>query len=233
MVAEGLNPGLVVTEFELLVLEGFEAFGGGAFGGGGGGAVGLGLDALDLFVEFDLEFEDVVGADAAYGFRGVAVQVDQGTKGAFLAAAEEPVNGALLIGFDVVGDELVDEVAADAIEGRLARLEGEGIGDEVEVFGEGVGAKGDLDELDEAVDDVVIEVGLVGDGNDGVGISGELLVLAGVEGLPCVDEAGFVEGVAPHHAAHSVGDEGFDVALEVGAANGDLVVGDFGGEFVL
>ena len=171
--------------------------------------------------------------DAAYGVGGVAVQIDQGTKGPFLTAGEEPVDGALFVGADVVGDEFGDEVAANAILGGFARFEFEGVGDEIEVFGKGFRAKGDFDELDEAANDVVVEVGLVGDGENGVGVGGECGVAAGVEELPCVDETRFIQGVAAHHAADGVGDEGFDVAFEVGAANGDLLIRDFGGEFVL
>lgn len=74
---------------------------------------------------------------------------------------------------------------------------------------------------------------MVGDGEDGIGVGGEFGVAAGVEGLSGGDEAGGVEGVAAHGAADRVGDEGFDVALEVGAADGDLIVGNFGGEFGL
>lgn len=133
----------------------------------------------------------------------------------------------------MVGDEFGEEVAADAIAGGFAGFEGEGGGDEVEVFGEvGLGV-GSGDEGDEAGDDIVVEVGLVGDGEDGVGIGGEGGVACGVEALSGVDQARGVEGVAAHHAADGVGDEGADVAIEFCAADGDLVVGDFGGEFGL
>lgn len=75
LVGDRLELGLVGAEFELLFLEGFELFGEGFVGGGGcGGEVGL--VTIDFSVDFDLEFEDVVGADAAYGVGGVAVEVD-------------------------------------------------------------------------------------------------------------------------------------------------------------
>ena len=76
----------------------------------------------------------------------------------------------------MIRDELGDKVAANAVLGGFARFEFEGIGDEVEVFGEGVRAKGDFDELDEAADDVIVEVGLVGDGEDGVLVWGKAKV---------------------------------------------------------
>ena len=76
----------------------------------------------------------------------------------------------------MIRDELGDKVAANAILGRFARFEFEGVSDEVEVLGEGFWAKGDFDELDEAASDVVVEVGLVGDGEDGVLVWGKAKV---------------------------------------------------------
>ena len=161
------------------------------------------------------------------------MEVDEGAEGTLFAAGEEPVDGAFFVGFDVVGDEFGEEVAADSVAGGFAGFEGEGGGDEVEVFGEvGLGVGGG-DEGDEAGDDIVVEVGLVGDGEDGVLVGGEGGVALRVEGLSGVDESGGVEGVAAHHAADGVGDEGADVSVEICAADGDLVVGDFGGEFGL
>ena len=63
LVGDGLQFGLVVAEFELLGLEGFESGGGGFFGGGAGGGGEFGGEPIDFLVEFDLEFENVVGAE--------------------------------------------------------------------------------------------------------------------------------------------------------------------------
>jgi hypothetical protein len=48
-----------------------------------------------------------------------------------------------------------------------------------------------------------------------------------------IDQAGLVEAVAAHHAADGVGDQALAVFFAVGAGQGDLGFGDFGGEFVL
>ena len=64
LVSDGLQFRLVVAEFELLFLEDFELFGGSFFGGGAGGDREFGLEPIDFLVEFDLEFENVVGAEA-------------------------------------------------------------------------------------------------------------------------------------------------------------------------
>ena len=87
----------------------------------------------------------------------------------------------------MVGDEFGDEVAADSVAGGFSGSECEGVGDEVEVFDQGGFAVGGFDELDEAGNDVVVEVGLVGDGEDCVGVGGEFGVAAGVEALSGVD----------------------------------------------
>ncbi|NJM99406.1 MAG: hypothetical protein HC800_21735 [Phormidesmis sp. RL_2_1] len=117
------------------------------------------------------------------------MEVDEGAEGwtpsrASFAAGEEPVDGAFFVGFDVVGDEFGDEVAADAVLGSFAGAEFEGVGDEVEVFGEGGFAVGDFYKFDEAGDDIVGEVGLVGDGDDGVGVGGKVVWRVGSKGCP-------------------------------------------------
>ena len=87
----------------------------------------------------------------------------------------------------MVGDEFGQEVAADAFAGGLTWFEFEGGGDEVEVFGEGVGAVGDFEEFDEAADDIVLEVGGVGNGEDTIVSGGEGVMAARIEGLSGVD----------------------------------------------
>jgi hypothetical protein len=47
----------------------------------------------------------------------VAVQVDQALEGFVFAAGEAPVDRALLVGLQVVFEELVGEVAAEGVSG--------------------------------------------------------------------------------------------------------------------
>ena len=74
------------------------------------------------------------------------------------------------------------------------------------------------------------------DRDDAVRVGGEGLVLAGVEADVAavgVDQPRLVEAVAAHHAADGVGEQPLDVLFPVGAVEGDLVVGNFGGKFAL
>ena len=48
-----------------------------------------------------------------------------------------------------------------------------------------------------------------------------------------IDQAGFVEAVAAHHAADGVGKQALAVLFAVGAGEGDLIFGDFGEKFVI
>ncbi len=48
------------------------------------------------------------------------MQVNKGTEGALFAAGEQPVNRAFFVGFVVIADKFIDEVAADALEGGFA-----------------------------------------------------------------------------------------------------------------
>ena len=48
-----------------------------------------------------------------------------------------------------------------------------------------------------------------------------------------VDQSRLIKAVAAHHAADGVGKQTLDVLLAVWLIERDLVIGDFGGEFIL
>ena len=80
-----------------------------------------------------LGFVQVVGADAADCVLVVAVHVHEGFEAVFFAAVEKPIDGALLIDFDVIGVEVFQKVVADDFARGIAFV-AEGLGGEVEVF---------------------------------------------------------------------------------------------------
>ena len=61
---------------------------------------------------------NVVGAHPGKKVTLVAVHIDQSLEAVLLAAVEEPVDRTLLIGFQMVGIEVIQEVAADNFAGR-------------------------------------------------------------------------------------------------------------------
>ena len=80
---------------------------------GAGGSGHLFFQTFDGSTVARLLLVDIIGADARNGIRLVAVQVDQALEAIFLTAVKQPVDGALLINFAVVGIEIVQEVVAD------------------------------------------------------------------------------------------------------------------------
>ena len=128
----------------------------------GVGQVGkLGAVALLLFV-------DIVGTHPGQQVPLVAVEVDEGLEAVFLATVKEPVDGPFLIGLAVVGKEVVDEVRPDNLSGGA--LPAQSIGDEFQVFLQGVLAVDHPDEVHELAGEVVFEVVVVADGENIVGI---------------------------------------------------------------
>lgn len=59
------------------------------------------------------------------------------------------------------------------------------------------------------------------------------MVLVGVPVAASVGKARLIERIAAKDAAHGVGDQAADVAAKVCAADGDVLILDFGGQFVL
>jgi hypothetical protein len=110
------------------------------------------------------------------------------------------------------------------------------LGQPSHVFFQGVWPPDSAQEFPDAAAGIVGEPEFVGDGDDAVGICGESGVAARLEADVArvgIDQAGLVEAVAAHHAADGVGDQALAVFFAVGAGQGDLGFGNFGGEFVL
>ena len=75
---------------------------------------------------------NIVGAHTGKEIALITVHIDECLEAVLLAAVEEPVDRTLLIGFQMVGIEVIQEVAADNFAGRT--LAAERICDELEVF---------------------------------------------------------------------------------------------------
>ena len=166
----------------------------------------------------------------------VAVQVDEALEGPLFAAGEKPVDRAALVYRQVVLVEAGGEVAANGVTALLVAVWAEAVGDEGEVLCQVLPGPGHADELDQPVAGVIGEPVGLHHGDDAIVVSREGWILAGIEALVAamrVNQTRSVEAVATHHAANGVGDEAFDVFFTVRTVKGDLVVGDFGGEFVL
>jgi len=109
----------------------------------------------------------------------------------------------------VVFVEVAAEVAADGVVGGFAGFLPQGFGEPGHVFGFGVFTPNDTDEFADAVGAVVVEPGLIGDGDDAIIVGREGFIAAGIEAFVAgvgVDQAGSVEAVSAHHAADGVRD---------------------------
>ena len=110
--------------------------------------------------------------------------------------------------------------------------------DEAKVLLQSGFAEGSAEELAGAGHDVVLEPLAIEHGDDAVLVGGEgefvlrlsHLVQKLTQRVAGVgeDEAGVVEGIAAHHAADGIGEEGGHVAAGLGAGEGDLLLGHFG-----
>ena len=70
-----------------------------------------------------LLFMHIVGAQPGEKIALIAVHIAQRLETVLLTAVKEPVDRALLIGFQMVGVEVIQEVAADHLAGRTLAAE--------------------------------------------------------------------------------------------------------------
>lgn len=148
----------------------------------------VGLDAR--LVEL-LLLVDVARAHARYRVAVVAVDVDERLEAVLLACVEEPVDRPLLVGLAVVFVEVVEEVAADVLQG--AALAAERIRDELQVL---LIVRLAVDRPEpgaEAVDDVVLEVFVIADRDDVVLVRPERRILRPVESSASVGKPRHIE----------------------------------------
>jgi uncharacterized protein (TIGR02687 family) len=116
------------------------------------------------FLQFADELAHVIVEQQVHRVAGVAVQVDERLETAF-RATEHPVNGALLVGFEMVLVELAHEIFAQLFTKRLL--------DEREVLRQSLLAVGNAQELAETTHDVVLKPLAVEHGQDAVGVEGK------------------------------------------------------------
>ena len=198
---------------------------------GGGGVVQTLLHVGDGGAVAALHLVHIVRADAGDGVRLVAVHVDQRLETVLLATVEQPVDGALLVNLQMIFVEVIQEVIPDDL--AWGAFAAQRVRNEPQVFFQRVRAVDGLEPVDEHGHDVVGEILVIGDGQNAVLVRGVGDVLAGIPRAAGERQAGLVQRIAPHHAAHGVGNQAADVATEVCLAHGHVLVVHVGGQFVL
>ena len=107
------------------------------------------------------------------------MQVDQTFKRPFLTGAEQPVDGACLVGLEVGFKELGREITADGLARSLAPLLGwldgiqaQAVGDKLQVFFQGVGAPDGTHKLFDAGGNIILKPVLAGQWQNAIAIGG-------------------------------------------------------------
>lgn len=159
---------IVAALFELL-LEFFFSLGGSGHLAGVGAVVDHVLHSVDFGLIDALHLVKVVHAQIADGVRRVAVEIDQRLEAVLLAAVEQPVDGALLVGLAVVFEEVPEEVAADDLPTAVP-LAAQRPGDEVQIFFQRVLPVGGFQPATQAGDNIVFQILFVGDGDNTISI---------------------------------------------------------------
>ena len=150
------------------------------------------------------------------------MHIDECLEAVLLAAIEEPIDRTLLIDFQVVGIEVVDEVIADDFTGRT--LAAESVGNELEVFFQRIAAVNGFYPFHKASGDVIIEVVIVADRDDVILVRNNGTVLGSIPFTTGIGESVNIQRVASEHTTHGIGDQRANVALKVSLANCDILV---------
>ncbi len=138
----------------------------------------------------------IVGAQAGEKITLVAVHIAQRLETVLFAAVKEPVNRTLLIGFQVVGIEVIQEVAADHLAGRT--LAAERVGNKLEVFFQRIIAVDLADKLYKKPGNVIVKILVIADGDDIVAVRDDGLVLAGIPFAARIGKTVHVQRIPPN-----------------------------------
>ena len=124
-----------------------------------------------------------------------------------LSGIKEPVDGAFLVDFLVVLEEIGEEVIADDLSAGVP-LVTQGIGNELEIFLQGILPINDLHKGYKPADNIVLKIGGVGNGNAVVSIRQVSAVFAVIPLAACIGKPLHIQRVTSKHTAHGVGDQG-------------------------
>ena len=172
---------------------------------------------------------EIVVVDAAGGVGIPAVEIDQRLEAVLFAAVEHPVDGALLVNLAMVCKEVLQEIIADDFTAGVAL-----VAHERKVFFQRRCAEYFLDEVYNTVHKVIFaEIFLIAQGNDIISHRLETRVFTGIPFAAGIGKTGPIQRVAAKDAADCVGEQAADVAAQIGFAHGDVLILDFGGQFVL
>ena len=156
-----------------------------------------------------LLFMYIIGAQTGEKIALISVHIAQCFETVLLTAVKEPVDRALLIGFQVVGIEVVQEVAANHFAGRT--LAAQRVGNKLEVFFQRIIAVDLADKLHETSGNIIVKILIIADGDDIVAVRDDGLVLAGIPFAARVGKSVYVQRIPPEHTTHGVGNEGDDL----------------------
>ena len=117
-----------------------------------------------LSAVISLLFMHIVGTQTSEKVSLVAVHIAQRLETVLLTAVKEPVDWALLIGFQVVSVEVIQEVAADHLAGRT--LAAERVGNKLEVFFQCIITIDLADKLHETSGNVIVKILVIAKKNE-------------------------------------------------------------------
>ena len=164
------------------------------------------LHPVDFGFIHALHLMQVVNPQVADGIRCVAVQINQRLKAVLLAAVKQPVNRTPAgagdrVGLAVILEEIVQEVVADDLPAGTALI-AKGFCDVIEVCLQRIRAVHRFQPCAQAGDDIIVQIFLIGDGDNIISIRNIALVFATVPLAACISQSLHVQRVAAKHTAH-------------------------------
>ena len=179
-----------------------------------------------------LELVQVLHTHITGGVSIPAVHIYKRPEAVLFAAVEHPVDRTFLIHLDVVFDEIVQEVVPNPLTAGVAPCS-ECVSYESQVFFKGICAVNRSDEIHKTDYDIVPEIFFIGDWYAVIRVGNKGLVFTAVPLAARIRQPLNVKGIPPEHTADSIAYQRLYITCEVGTAHGNVLVLDFGGQFVL
>ena len=172
----------------------------------------------------------IIGTDTGNGVWLIAVHINQSLKAVLLATVKQPVDRAFLINLAMIFIKIIQEIIPNYIF-RLT-FAAQCIGNESQVFIQCIFTVNSFHKFHKQTNNIILEVFIVANRDNVILISSKRSILTGIPFASCIRKSIYIKRIATKHTSNGIGNQAFDVTLQVTLSYGYISIWNFCTYFV-